>query len=108
MPQNILQVYIDQLPVLESEEMLGNILASDMPHARESDRKGVFRSLKRVAGVEEVAHKIDPETEGGRQVAAGMGIGIYIERPEPPTEAPDGTGEGDEGDEVESSEEMTD
>lgn len=99
-PGNILQVYVEQLPVLESEEMLGAILASDMPHAREKDRKDIFRALRRGAEAEEEAVKIDPESQAGRYMAASMGIGIQIERPEPPAEAPA------DDDAVESSEEI--
>jgi hypothetical protein len=77
-PYNILRVYADQVEALQAEEQMERILASDMPHTEESDRRSVIRDLRRAAGVEEHVEKIDPESEAGVRQAAALGIKIDI------------------------------
>jgi hypothetical protein len=81
-PQNILRIYAEKLEALQAEEQMERIMASDMPHTEQSDRRAVIRDLQRAAGIEEHYEKIDPETEGGVARAAALGIKIDVPKRE--------------------------
>ena len=76
LPRWLTEYYAECLPGLEAEEMLSAFTVSDFPHAKESDRDRIRRSLRREAAIEVSTSVLDVSTEAGRVVLAGMGIGI--------------------------------
>lgn len=80
MPNVLLAVYAEAIPMLEAQESLDAILASDMPHAEEKDRDRILRLLRAKAQIDEQVEKIDPTSAAGVAQAGAVGIGVRIER----------------------------
>lgn len=80
MPYAILQMYAEDLVMLDAEETLLAMLVADMPHATAADRRKARRAFTRHLGAEPV-QKIDHTTEGGRAQAAALGIKIDVPAP---------------------------
>jgi hypothetical protein len=79
-PNAILQVYAEELVSLHAEEMLNAILVADMPHMEKADRAKVHRSYERHTHAPEAeVPKVDLQTDRGRGIAAGLGIGFVQE-----------------------------
>ena len=79
MPRWLTQLYADKLPWLEAEESIRGYTIAALPHTVEGDRDRVLRSIKQRAGIEERVEQVDVETEGGKAVLAGMGIGLVVD-----------------------------
>lgn len=77
LPRVVLQVYIDQLPVLEAEEQLARFQAADMPHLEQKDRERTHRQLTRMADLEPPAQSItiSKDADGNIQVGGIGGLG---------------------------------
>ncbi len=76
-PQNILWIYADALPRLEAEEQLSHIQASVFPHTEPDAAKHLHEALVVLAGwALPEPRKIDVSTQEGKEVLAGLGIGV--------------------------------
>ena len=79
MPNWLTRLYAKKLPGLEAEELLSLYIAPVLPHVRVRDRDRMLRRIQERAGFEEVVETIDSQTEEGKVVLAGMGIGVVLE-----------------------------
>jgi hypothetical protein len=77
-PNNILSIYAEQLPVLTAEEALLGFYTSDLPHLEKGTRRNLYRSFERMLPKPE-AEKADLTTEEGKVKAGSFGIGVIIE-----------------------------
>ena len=82
MPRWLTQLYSDRLSELEAEEAMRASTVSMLPHVEQSDRDRVTRALQRSANIpESPAATVDPYSDEGKGVLAGMGIGVVIDSP---------------------------
>ncbi len=79
MPRWLTQLYADKLSELEAEEAIRASTISTLPHMGSSDRDRILRSWRDRAGVPEVVETVDVDTEGGKAVLAGLGIGLVVD-----------------------------
>lgn len=80
MPYVLIELYAENLLVLEAEETLLAMLVADMPHATAAERRKARRAFTRYLGDEPV-QKIDHSTEAGHAQAAALGIKIDVPSP---------------------------
>lgn len=93
MPNNLIEMYAEQLIELSAEEALLGFLTSDMPHLSATDRRSTVRRFEKYIPEEE-PEQADLTTAGGRAQAARLGIvidlpGREIKSEETPTPEPD-------------------
>jgi len=74
-PHNILRLYAEQLDALQAEEQIMAITAVSLPNQKQDVFDSAMRKLRRRAGFEVPAAKVDASTEEGKAVLAGLGIG---------------------------------
>lgn len=86
LPANIIAVYAEALPVLQAEEVLLGFTTSDMPYASAADRRRIHRAWERYLPAPE-PEKIDLQSDGGKAVAASLGIVLDFPQPEVQSEA---------------------
>ncbi len=85
LPGIIIKTYAEQLPFLEGEEMLRDLIVADYPHVAQKDRTIVWARARQLAfGGEGPADStpVDLKTAQGRSVLSAHGIGFRGKKPE--------------------------